>query len=203
MRQQTNAIPLRANAGERWAFKSMQFLNRSRAFQAAFAAALNVLTPTSALADETVLCIRGKSFESGREFLQTRQLKLQVVGPPLSDQLIQVASRAAREKLWPGLKQDEVQVVTFDARICGNDPIAEVSIQVSPSDLITIRAESNRGPGEQARLNAIASRAKATPAPARRPPAGTELKARRHDWVHLYFATNRQLTGTRQSQNSP
>ena len=43
------------------------------------------LAASGALADERQLCIRGKSFEQGREFLQTRQLRVEMDGPPADD----------------------------------------------------------------------------------------------------------------------
>jgi len=166
-----------------------------RVFVAAWISAFSLLSPAAAVADEYLLCVRGKSFERGREFLQTRQLKLQANGPPLDDLLPLVASRAMREKLWPELKPDEVQVTPFDSQLCGNEPTAELAIIYGSDNLQAIQAERSRGPGDQPQLNAVARRSAARPAPPKVPPAGTDPEARRHDWLQLYFVTTRQPTG--------
>lgn len=169
---------------------------RSRRVLAGWITSLSLLGPAAAVADEALLCIRGKSFEPSREFLQTRQLKFRADGPPLGDLMSLLASRAVREKLWPELKPEEVQVAAFDAQLCGSEPIAELTVSYGTEDLLVIQAERSRGPGEQPQLNAVARRSAARSAPAKTPPPGTVPEARRHDWHQLYFVTNRQPTGS-------
>lgn len=156
----------------------------------------------AAHADELRLCIRGKSFEPGREFLQTRQLKLQTVGPAADDVLLALAGRAVREKIWPELKPDEVQVAPFDELLCGNEPTAELTLSYDPDDLTVIQVERSRGPGDQLRLKAVAARSTGQPAPAKMPPLGSAPGARRHDWLHLYFATTREPTGADKAEQA-
>ncbi|MCV2350806.1 alpha/beta hydrolase [Paucibacter sp. Y2R2-4] len=168
----------------------------SRFIQARWIAALSLLLPVVATAQVTLMCVRGKSFERDREFLQTRQLKFSADGPPLGDLLQVVASRAVREKLWPELKADEIQVANFDAQLCGNEPIAELKVSYEQEDLAVILTERSRGAGDQPRLNAVARQSAARNAPAKLPPPGTVADAKRHDWLRLYFATTREPTGT-------
>lgn len=175
---------------------------RSRFALVAGSAVLCIMGSAPAVAEEELLCIRGKSFEPGREFLQTRQLKLRTEGPPLGDLLAPVARRAVREKLWPELKADEVQVGAFDAQLCGSEPAAELSVDVTQEDLSVIQAELSRGPGDQPRLNSVARQSAAKQAATKSPPAGTSTDAKRHDWVRLYFATTRQATGARKATHA-
>ena len=162
---------------------------------AGWIASLALLGPGQAIASESLLCIRGKSFEPGREFLQTRQLKFHADGPPLGDLMPLMASRAVREKLWPELKPDEVQVATFDEPLCGSEPVAELTISYGLDELAAIGVERSRGPGDQPVLNAVASRSSAQPAPVKSPPAGSGSEAKRYDWLRVYFATTRNFTG--------
>lgn len=155
----------------------------------------SVALVASAQAEEVHLCIRGKSFEPGREFLQTRQLNLKLAGPAAGDLLLTIAGRAVREKLWPELKPDEVQVAPFDEVLCGSEPAAELTLSYSPDDLAVIQIERSRGPGDQPRLSAVARGGAGQAAPPKRPPPGTAADARRHDWLRVYFATTRQPTG--------
>jgi hypothetical protein len=62
---------------------------------------LLVLTATAGYADDTLLCVQGKSFVPEHEFVQTRQLRFTADGPPLGDLLPLLAGRGVREKLWP------------------------------------------------------------------------------------------------------
>ena len=146
-------------------------------------------------AEELQLCLRGKTFEPGREFLQTRRVKVHLDGPPAGDLLPALVSRAAREKLWPQLRTDEVLVAPFDKQVCGGEPMAELSLRMDSEDLAAVALERSRGPGEQPSLNAIAKRASARPAPPRLPPPDAAANARRHDWMRVYFATTRKATG--------
>lgn len=148
-----------------------------------------------AQAEDQRLCIRGKSFEPGREFLQTRQLLLHIDGPAAGDLLAMLAARAVREKIWPDLKPDQIYTAPFDDALCGNEPVAELRLRYKPDDLVAIEVERSRGPGEQPRLTAVARAAAGQPAPPKRPPPGTAADARRHDWLRVYFATTRQPTG--------
>ena len=168
---------------------------RFQSLFAAWTASLALVGPAAAAVDNILLCIRGKSFEPGREFLQTRQLKFNADGPLLGDLLLLMASRAVREKLWPGLKPDEVHAALFDEQLCGSEPTAELTVTYSADDLAAIQVERSRGPGEQPRLSAVALQSDARPAPLRAPPPGTVSESRRHDWLRLYFATPRQPTG--------
>jgi esterase/lipase superfamily enzyme len=168
---------------------------RSRIGLAGWLACVALLAPAAALADETLLCVRGKSFEPGREFLQTRQLKFRADGPPLGDLLLLVAGRAVREKLWPALKPDEVVVAAFDEQLCGSEPAAELTVVLGFEDLAALEAERGRGPGKQPQLDAIARRSDARPAPTKAPPVGTAASAQRHDWLRIHFVTTRQPTG--------
>lgn len=175
---------------------------RSRHFFATCLSFAWVLGSTPAFADQAILCIRGKSFEPNREFLQTRQLKLNAVGPPLGDLLFPMASRAVREKIWPELKTEEVQIAAFDAQLCGTEPTAEVTVSYAQDDLIAIRAESTRGPADQVRLNTVARQSAVKQPPPKVPPTGTSSRARRHEWVQLYFATTRQPTGAKNAADA-
>lgn len=154
-----------------------------------------VFSSTSVLAEESLLCVRGKSFEPDREFLQTRRLTFRADGPPLGDLLPMMASRAVREKLWPDLKPDEVQVATFDPQLCGSEPTAVIEVRYVLEDMVAIQAERSRGPSDQPRLNAIAQQSFGKLAPTKAPPPGTSPEARRYDWLHIYYATTRQPTG--------
>jgi len=156
----------------------------------------------AAHAEEAHLCIRGKSFEPGREFLQTRQLMLKIEGPAAGDLLLTLAGRAVREKLWPELKPDEVQVAPFDEALCGGEPAAELTLTYSPDDLAAIQTERSRGPGDQPRLSAVARSAAGQAAPPKRPPPGAAADARRHDWLRVYFATTRQPTGATRAEEA-
>ena len=169
---------------------------RFQSLFAAWMASLTLVGSAAAAADNILLCIRGKSFEPGREFLQTRQLKFHADGPGLGDLVPLMASRAAREKLWPGLKPDEVHVAPFNEQLCSSEPTAELTVSYGADDLAAIQVERSRGPGDQTRLNAVARQSDARPAPIRAPPPGTPSEARRHDWLRLYFVTTRQPTGT-------
>ncbi|MEO4016739.1 alpha/beta hydrolase [Pseudomonas rossensis] len=168
---------------------------RFQSLFAAWMASLTFVGTAAAATDNILLCIRGKSFEPGREFLQTRQLKFHSDGPDLGDLLPLMASRAAREKLWPELKPEEVHVAPFNEQLCGNEPMAELTVSYVADDLVAIQNERSRGPGDQPRLNAVALQSDAQPAPTRAPPLGTPSDARRHDWQRLYFVTTRQPTG--------
>ncbi|MEF8704680.1 MAG: alpha/beta hydrolase [Candidatus Accumulibacter sp. UW26] len=152
---------------------------------------LLVLTATAGYADDTLLCVQGKSFVPEHEFVQTRQLRFTADGPPLGDLLPLLAGRGVREKLWPELAADQVQVMPFDAALCGSEPTAELTLRYTADDLAVFERERNRGPSEQPRLRS----AEAKPAAARTAPPGTPDNARRHDWVRLYFATSRRATG--------
>lgn len=175
---------------------------QSRAIFISCFTALSMLGSLPALADET-LCIRGKSFEPGREFLQTRRLNLHVEGPALEENLLlRVASRSAREKIWPQLKAEEVLVAVFDEQVCGNEPLAELTVQITQEDLTRIRQESTRGGSHQPQLTTVANRSVAKQAPPKSAPSGTPAGAKRHDWVHLYFATNREFTGNQSAQGA-
>ena len=146
-------------------------------------------------AEDSLLCIRGKSFASGREFLQTRQLKLHIAGAAPAELVPVLAANAVREKLWPELNLDEVQVSAYDSQLCGYEPAAEVSVEIAPQDLPALKSELSRGPGDRPRLNSLARGAKAKAAATKSPPIGTASAARRHEWAHLYFATTRHSTG--------
>ncbi len=156
---------------------------------------LLVLTATAGHADETLLCVQGKSFVPGHEFVQTRQLRSTADGPPLGDLLPLLVSRGVREKLWSELAADQVQVMPFDAALCGSEPTAELTLRYTADDLAAFALELNRGPGDQPRLRSVASSAEAKPAAVRIAPSGAPDNARRHDWVRLYFATSRGATG--------
>lgn len=175
---------------------------RIRFIFAACAAMLCLLGSAPTQANELVLCIQGKSFEAKREFLQTRQLKFRADGPPLGDLLLPMARRAVREKLWPELKPDEVQVSNFDAQLCGTEPTAELTVNFTQEELIFIKDELTRGPGEQTRLSAVTKRSAVKTAPPKSAPAGTAAGARRHDWVRLHFVTTRQPTGTKTASDA-
>ncbi|MBS0506332.1 MAG: alpha/beta hydrolase [Proteobacteria bacterium] len=155
-----------------------------------------------ASAEQYRLCIRGQSYAPGREFLQTRQLQLQAEGPAPGELLLPMATRAVREKLWPELQADEVQVARFDPLLCGSEAVAELTLSYSASDLQAIRPELARGPGDQPRLADIARQSSAKPAVAEGPPAGTPAHARRYDWVRLYYATTRQATGAKKAADA-
>lgn len=161
-----------------------------------------LLGSAPAAAEQIMLCIRGQSFQPGREFLQTRQLKLQADGPALGDLLLPLATRAVRDKLWPDLQPDEVHGAPFDAHLCGSEPVAELAVTYTATDLETIRPELSRGPGDQPRLSAVARQSAAKAAPAKEAPIGTAAGARRHDWVHLYFVTTRQPTGDKKAADA-
>lgn len=154
------------------------------------------------ISEESVLCVRGKSFEPGREFLQTRQLKFRTDGPLLGELVAVVASRAVREKLWRDLKPDEIHVTPFDPQLCGSEPSAEIDVYFTPEDITAIQAERSRGPSDQPRLNAIARESSGQPAPIKAPPEGTSPEARRYDWMHIYYATTRQPSGTSTSSTA-
>ena len=149
----------------------------------------------SAMEQDVRLCIRGESFESGKEFLQTRQLRLTLDGPPAGDLLLSLAGKAVRDKIWPHLLPEQVVAQAFDEAVCGNEPAAEASIAYSADDLAAMGIERGRGPGESPRTTAVVEKAQARPAPAKQAPAGTPPEARRHDWFELYFATTRNATG--------
>ncbi|WP_300454435.1 alpha/beta hydrolase [Accumulibacter sp.] len=164
-------------------------------FLSVVSVALLLLAPVPARCDEIRLCVQGKSFVPGREFVQTRQMRFTTDGPPLGDLVPLVASRSMREKLWPDLTEGEVRVIPFDAALCGHEPTAELTVHYRADDLAAIAREATRGPAEQTRLRAVARQAAASPAPPRAAPPGTLDTARRHDWLRLYFATSRQTTG--------
>ena len=168
---------------------------RSGWIRAELLASLLLLMPAVASAEEYLLCLRGKSFQPNREFLQTRQLKVLAEGPPLGDLLPVIASRAVQKKLWPELRPDEVQVATFDKDLCGNAPSAELVLGVKQEDLTLIRSERSRGSSDQAQLNAVARQSTARAAPTRLPPPSAPPGLQQHDWLRLYFATNRHPTG--------
>lgn len=151
------------------------------------------LAASGALADERQLCIRGKSFEQGREFLQTRQLRVEMDGPPADDLLLMLVGRAVRERLWPDLKSEEVHVAAYDDALCGLEPTARLLVHYGPEELEAIRLERGRGPTDQPHLKDVARRATGFPAP----PKGIQTGAGgvRHDWLQVYFATTRQPTG--------
>uniref|UniRef100_UPI001C452783 alpha/beta hydrolase n=1 Tax=Variovorax sp. dw_308 TaxID=2721546 RepID=UPI001C452783 len=172
---------------------------RARYFIGGLVTSLCLQSAGFAQAETFQLCIRGASFDPGREFLQTRQLKLQVDGPPPGDMLLSLAGRAVRQKLWPHLELDQVQVALFDDQLCGHEPTALLELTVNAEELANIGKESGRGPTEQPQLNAVAQRAAAQAAPPRQAPAGTPSSAQRHDWIQLYYATNRQPTGETQA----
>lgn len=164
-----------------------------------FVACAALLLSATVRASDTLLCVRAKSFEPGQEFLQTRQLKVRSEGPPLEALLGPVASRIARDRLWPNLKLDEVQVSMFDAQVCGHEPVAELNLRVNADEIATIGAEMVRGPGDRPQLSAVARRSSAIAAPLKAPPPATPATATRHEWVRLYFATTRQPTGASKS----
>ncbi|MTV36575.1 alpha/beta hydrolase [Duganella radicis] len=149
-----------------------------------------------AAAEETLLCIRGQSFVPGRELLQTRQLKMHTEGAPLGDLALPVAQRGVREKIWPELTLDEVKVAAFDEQLCGKEPAAELSITITDEDYAEIRAELNRGESDIARLNDVVRQAGAKAVPVKPFDKGTSVLYKRHDWVHLYFATSRDATNS-------
>lgn len=170
-------------------------------------ASLCLLLAAPAMADTTLLCIRGKSFQPGREFLQTRQLALQIDGPPLGDALWPLARHAVREQFWPELQLDEVFVSPFDAELCGHEPRAQLQLSLDQHDVNAIQAERHRGPATQPRTRALAQSAYAQAAPAKglpnvppAPPPNTQpsgepqAPARGHQWLRLYFATSRART---------
>lgn len=149
-----------------------------------------------AQAQDVLLCFRGKSFEPGREFLQTRQLQLHIDGPAAGDLLPLLAVRGVQQKLWPQLKLEEVQAMPFDEALCGNESAAQLDLHYDADELASIQAELSRGPGApQPHLDALAQRAAAQAAPAKGTPPGANAALRRHDWLRLYFATTRQPTG--------
>ena len=156
---------------------------------------LLLLTPVAGRSDEALLCVQGKSFVPGHEFVETRQLRFTADGPPPGDLLRLLVSRGVREKLWPELAPDQVQVMPFDAAICGSEPMAELTLRYTADDLAAFELERNRGPGDQPRLRGVAQNAEAKPADARSAPPGAPANAQRHDWVRLYFATSRRATG--------
>ena len=171
-------------------------------------ASLCLLLAAPAMADTTLLCIRGKSFQPGREFLQTRQLALQIDGPPLGDALWPLARHAVREQLWPELQLDEVFVSPFDAELCGHEPRAQLQLRLDQREVSAIQAERHRGPAAQPRLHALARSAHAQAAPAKglpnvspapppnaQPSEEPQAPARSHQWLRLYFATSRAPTG--------
>lgn len=172
-------------------------------FAMRYLVALALLLPAASFADDVLLCIQGKSFEPGREFLQTRQLKFRSEGPPLGELLNVLVSRAVRERLWPQLKAIEVQVMPFDDQICGKEPMAELAVHYGPADVAAIEeAERSRGVDLLPMLDALARRARAWAAPAKAPPPGTPKEARKHDWVRLFFATTRHATGAREASQA-
>lgn len=150
----------------------------------------------SAATEETLLCIRGQSFVPGREMLQTRKLKLRTEGAVLADLLLPVAQRGVREKIWPELARDEVKVAPFDEQLCGSEPAAELSVNVTDQDLVDIREGLSRGDNDNGRLNEVVRQAGAKAAPEKPFDKGTSLIIPRHDWVHLYFATSRDTTNS-------
>jgi esterase/lipase superfamily enzyme len=146
------------------------------------------------------MCVQGKSFEPGREFLQTRRLKFRSDGPPLGELLNLVVSHTVRERLWPQLKATEVQVMPFDEQVCGEQPMAELAVNYGLADLAALEAERSRGPGERPLLDTLARHAEARPAPAKAPPPlAMPREARKHEWVRLFFATTRRATGAREA----
>ena len=149
----------------------------------------------SVMADDVRLCIRGESFEAGKEFLQTRQLKLTLNGPPAGEMLLSIASRAVREKIWPSLSSAQVVAQQFDDAVCGTEPVAEATISYGADDLAEIRNERGRGPNDSPRTTAVVEKTQVRPAPAKQAPTGTTVGARRHEWLRLYFATTRNATG--------
>jgi esterase/lipase superfamily enzyme len=166
------------------------------------AATLGILLSVSAAAEETMLCIRGQSFEPGRELLQTRQLKFRADGSPLGDLLLPLAKRSVREKIWPELTAEEVQINSFDASVCGREPTAELTVTVSEKDLDEIRTALSRGDGSPARLNDIARHSTAKAAPSKSAPINKAAGAKRYDWVRLYFVTNRKPTGQKKASSA-
>lgn len=156
------------------------------------AAALTLLATT---ATAETLCIQGRSFEPGREFMQTRRLQLDIEGPDPGEFKRLLAARGVREKLWPELQLDEIQVQPFEADLCGQEPLAELTLRTTPEDLAAIHMERGRGPADQPTADKLARGAQGQPAPAKLAPTGTPGAANRHEWFRLYYATTRQATG--------
>jgi esterase/lipase superfamily enzyme len=153
---------------------------------------------TASFGAEYDLCARGLGYDLVRPFVQTLRVRLSVLGVEVDEPLQkQVFAQLIQASVWPD-RASEVFVEAFDTIECAASGGNEISIEaaITPPELDSIRATISRGEGALAQLKRIAQRAVVGLAQSSTTPAA------RNRWLRVYYATNRQATGSAITANA-
>lgn len=140
-------------------------------------------------------CALGESFVPGHETIRVRHVRLRVTGESLGELSSALSEELIRRRLWPeGI--EKVHVSPYVAGECGpaDQEGDDIEIALSADDLTRLRDEiGHRGDGAGGpTVDAVSRHASVTTVPAK---ASADGKTRLN-WVRIFFATNRNATGS-------
>lgn len=145
------------------------------------------------VAAEFDLCARGLGHDPAKPFVQMLRVRLAITGVEIDEPLRKpVFAQLIQASVWPG-RASEVFVEPYDATECAASGGSQISIdaQVTQAELESIRAQIARGEGAFAQLKRIAQRAVLS-----LDLSSTTPEAQKR-WLRVYYASNRQPTGSR------
>jgi len=136
-------------------------------------------------------CARAVSSDDGEPFAQTIRAQVTLNAPGLAPDLQVLLTRQLLwARVWPD-RAVQVHLSPYDPEVCAAAQERQVQLEatLSAQEVANFQADANRGPLMLTLAQAVIQRAWV------RIQQGETAAVPQREWLHLFFATNRQATG--------